>query len=436
MRLASALFLAIAVAAGCAGIPPVPSATTEPASSPAASPSSTLEEARIAGWRADLEQLVTARERYHPEPWHGIERAEYVAAVGEVSDRVPELTDDELLVEITRLAAMPTWAGRDGHGGIHPWGEGTYGVHSYPLRLYRFSDGLFVTDALPPYDSLIGSEVTAVNGHPVADALAAVEPLVPRDNPQQILSHGPLLLLAAEVLHGLGIIEDAEAPTPFTLRRGDAESEVELDPIPIDDYQDWAGGHHVMSPPARPDGPAWIRQPTTPVWWELQPDSATAYVQYNFTGSPDDVPEEVAAAIADGSVERLVVDVRHNPGGNNGAYDRLLRLVASADVERTYVIMGRATFSAAGNFVTEVEQTTEAILVGEDSGTSPNQYGDAVTTPLEHSGLILRVAPEFVVRSDPADVRITIEPDIVAELSSGDYFGDRDPAMEAILADS
>ena len=78
-------------------------------------------DARTAGWRADLETLVTARESNHPDPWHGIDRASYVAEVDAVAARVPELNDDELLVEITRLAAMPTWNGRDGHGGIHPW---------------------------------------------------------------------------------------------------------------------------------------------------------------------------------------------------------------------------------------------------------------------------------------------------------------------------
>ena len=55
---------------------------------------------------------------------------------------------------------------------------------------------------------------------------------------------------------------------------------------------------------------------------------------------------------------------------------------------------------------------------------------------LEHSGLVFRVAPDYIVVSDPDDDRITIEPDLPAPLSSADYFADRDPAMEAILADS
>jgi hypothetical protein len=72
--------------------------------------------------------------------------------------------------------------------------------------------------------------------------------------------------------------------------------------------------------------------------------------------------------------------------------------------------MGRATLSAAGKFVTEVERSTDGTLVGEDLGTSPNQYGDSVPVTLEHTGLVFRVAPQCIMKGDPADPRITIEP--------------------------
>ena len=83
-----------------------------------------------------------------------------------------------------------------------------------------------------------------------------------------------------------------------------------------------------------------------------------------------------------------------------------------------------------------MEDLQDAILVGEDSGNSPNQYGNSIATELPHSGLVFRVAPQYIVAGDPDDPRITIHPDLPAPVSSADYFGDRDPAMAAILADS
>jgi hypothetical protein len=402
---------------------------------PPAPPASTDAD-RDAGWVADLERLVSAREEFHPEPWHGIERSEYVAAVEEMVARVPTLSDDELLVETVRLAAMPTWAGRDGHGGIHPWGEGTYGTHLYPLRLYAFADGIFVVDALPPYRELIGHEVTAIAGHPTGDVMDAVGPLVPRDNEQQVLSHGVRLIVTAEVLHGLGLISDPAMPLAFEVADQGTVSAV---PIPMEAYERWADGHLSLTVPQRPAGAAWVSRIDEESWVEWRPDSRTLFIQYNMVmGRMPSAIEEIESRLAAGDLERVIVDVRHNGGGNNSTYHGFLRALREADAAGVpvYVIMSRITFSAAGNFVTELEQTTNAILVGEDLGGSPNQYGDAVTVRLEHSGLVFRVAPQWIVKSDPADGRTTIEPDIPVPLTATDYFADVDAAMEAILADS
>jgi hypothetical protein len=396
----------------------------------------TEDAARAAGWEADLRRLVTAREEFHAEPWRGIEREVYVAAVDEVIGRIGELNDDELLVETVRLAAMPTWPGRDGHGGIHPWGEGEYGTHLYPLRLYAFSDGIFVVDALTPYRDLIGQRVISIGGHDVEAVTEAVEPLVPRDNHQQVLSHAPRLMVTAEILHGLGLIDD---PATSVSLGFEGMGERDVVPVPMVAYERWAGGHFSLTVPQRPTGAAWVSRLDEPSWFEWLPDSGTLYIQYNMVmGRMPSAIDEIEARSAAGGLERIVVDMRHNGGGDNTTYRGFLRALTEADAANipVYVIVGRNTFSAAGNFVTELERGTDAILVGENLGTSPNQYGDAVQVRLEHSGLVLRMAPIHTVKSDPDDPRITIEPDIRAELSSADYFGDIDPAMAAILADS
>ena len=423
--------IGLLVLAGCGG-------SVAPSLPPAASDASSTApvDQRVAGWSEDLRSLVAVRERHHPDPWHGIGRELYVRAVEAVVARIGQLNDDQLMVEATRLAAMPTWAGRDGHGGIYPWGEGTYGTHLLPLRLYRFSDGWFVVDAMAPYEELIGDRVTRIAGHEIEAVLEAVEPLVPRDNEQQILSQGGLLMGTVEVLHGLGLVTDAETPVSVEL---DGNGEVAVNAVPMTTFQSWAGGHHVHSLPARPDGPAWIRNLEEDGWWEWQADTGTAYLQLNLVADRNPTMlDELRARLTDGGVERIVLDLRHNPGGNNTLYAGLFELLDDADADGLplYVIMGRATFSAAGNLLTDLEQETDAILVGEDSGNSPNQYGNSIPTELAHSGLVFRVAPQYIVAGDPDDPRITIHPDLPAPLSSADYFGDRDPAMAAILADS
>ena len=86
------------------------------------------------------------------------------------------------MVGLLRVLAKVSAKGRDGHTGAFIWGTGSYPVHSLPLRLWVFSDGLFVVDALPPYRRLVGSRVEAIAGHATGEVLAALDPLIPRDN--------------------------------------------------------------------------------------------------------------------------------------------------------------------------------------------------------------------------------------------------------------
>ena len=219
--------------------------------------------------------------------------------------------------------------------------------------------------------------------------------------------------MTAEVLHGLGFVDDPLAPVDIMISQdGSWNRRVEVDPVSMQEYEGCAGGHHSMSPPARPSGPPWIRQLSDEIWWEYQPDTRTAYIQYNFVGSGvAAVANEVRERL--GAVDRIVVDVRHNPGGDNTTYGPLLTFLRSPEVnqpKRLYVIMGRATFSAAGNFVTEVERSTQAILVGENLGTSPNQYGDSIRRARAF-GLVFRVARRYSRRATRT-IRDTIEPDV------------------------
>jgi len=73
-------------------------------------------------------------------------------------------------------------------------------------------------------------------------------------------------------------------------------------------------------------------------------------------------------------VARLVIDMRWNNGGNTASgQPLLLSLIGNAKVNqrgRLFVIIGRRTLSAAQNMSTYFERYTNAIFVGEPTGSS------------------------------------------------------------------
>ena len=211
------------LAAACGSSAPT---ATVPSQGAPATPAAT----EVGGFRADVEAMLQARDTIHPDGWFGMDRAEWIAAADEVAGRAETLSDEQRLVELVRLAAMPTWKGRDGHSGIWPFTPDD-GTHLYPVRWWRFPEGLVITAARSPYEDLVGARVEAIGGRPIDEVLALVEPLAPRDNPSNLLAFSTLYLRVSELLAGLGVIEDV-GPTPFTVvGRDGVRRDVTIEPV-------------------------------------------------------------------------------------------------------------------------------------------------------------------------------------------------------------
>src|SRR5262245_18160860 len=133
---------------------------------------------------SDVRALGESIEEIHAAPFRSIAKERFEAEVNELATRATEISRDELLVGILRLIA--SLGPRNGHTGLFPGDPGNVRpLHLYPIRLYRFSDGVFVVDAHD--SSLVGNRLVAVEGSPVDRIFQLVDPLVPHDNPSNVL---------------------------------------------------------------------------------------------------------------------------------------------------------------------------------------------------------------------------------------------------------
>ncbi len=130
----------------------------------------------------------------------------------------------------------------------------------------------------------------------------------------------------------------------------------------------------------------------------------------------------------------LIVDVRHNNGGNAELLTPLVRTLISfnANGGHLFVITGRYTFSAAQIFINQVERWTRAVFVGEPSGSSPNFVGEETELVLPFSGVHGSISTRLH-QTDPMDDRKLIAPRLPVALSSANYFANRDPALDAVF---
>jgi hypothetical protein len=369
----------------------------------------------------------------HPALDHGTTLDELNGAAADLAARAPTLTDDQLLDGVMRVVAMVSGEGCDAHTGAYVWGDDSYPVDSLPLRLWLFDDGVYVVDALDPYRSLIGSRIETIAGTPTANVITAVEPLIPRDNEWTVRNLTPRYVLIPQVLSGVGIPADTTV-TVSTLDPAGTAATTDVKSIPMSDYNEWAGPYGLHLP--ADSVVLYLSRMNEPLWWRSL-EGGTLYVQYNQTSFVSELLGDLHDAMTAPGVVRVVLDLRHNTGGEVRAVDDLANLFEQADVaaiDGPYVITGRNTFSAAGLLVARLQADAGATIVGEPMGACPTAWGNARQFELPFTGIDVSVATELEIGVAEDDARDTIEPDIAAPLTVSDWAAHRDPALEAIQA--
>jgi hypothetical protein len=189
--------------------------------------------------------------------------------------------------------------------------------------------------------------------------------------------------------------------------------------------------------------PLYLKNASTPYWFEYLPESKTVYFQFNSVRNDqketlEAFSERLFKFINEKEVEKLVVDMRWNNGGNTGLLPPLLQgLIKNEKINKRgklFIIIGRRTFSAAQNAATYFERDTKAIFVGEPTGSSPNFVGEEDPFVLPYSKILANVSHLYWQSSYPQDQRAWIAPQIYVPPTFEAYRANLDSVLDAILS--
>ena len=394
---------------------------------------SQIDLSREASWVSDIDYLKERIQELHYNPYQSMSKTDLDHKILGLKSEINSLTDKEIVVELMKIIGSLG----NGHNLIIPTSPNKGALKKLPVQFYQFSDGLFIVSADTGFEKWIGYEVEFIENTTAEEALQKTNAVNARDNDMQTLWLAPYYLALPDVLKGIGIAENSNEVT-LTLKDSKEKSQkVIMYPV------SWNFSDFPRIPKLKDkEQPLFLSKTEDPYWYTLIPESNSVYVQFNVvtqmeTQSLEAFNIELRRHISKSKVQYLILDLRHNHGGNGSILPPMLKTVINFELMHpggnVFVLMGRETFSAAQNLLTDITKYTNAILVGEPSGSKPNHIGEAGWFKLPYSGLMGLISTQFHQTSKAEDHRKWIAPHIPVSMSSTDYFNGNDKALNVIL---
>jgi hypothetical protein len=412
-------------------------------------------------WRSALDSIVNDVLAIHPHPFAKVGDLEWRRRVESFRRELPELSEPQRIVRLMQLIAQIG----DGHTQIELEGD-RYALW-YPIRVYEFSDGYFVTSAHGSVRELAGAQVLEIASQPAGDVVNAARTLFGADNEfdskeRLYAVHNALLM------KGLGYASpDGSLEATFRLKSGELVERI-LIPRPADEGRyrpgvpvfEWHFASELYGLPfGTPD--EWItayQELPSSVFQKLDenrppflqhltrytrrsmPENDAYYIQINQTDDSGMVGfmSEALKEVDVLKPKRLIVDMRYNFGGDGSTVTPMIHQFIRREEEKPwkelYLITGRKSFSAALGAIDAFIDHTDVTIIGEPAGAPLNSYGDAEKRPYPELELSLEVSSVRHQLSQSTDLRTFVPVHVPAPISFSDYAAGRDPAVDPILA--
>ncbi len=377
-------------------------------------------------WKKDLSLLEAELPKRHKNLFFKLSKKEWAKNCLRLRKALgPETSVADWTAGLMRLLASVG----DGHTGLF-WQQ--VGLAALPIRLYAFSDGLFVILHEKNRPELSRAKLRSIDGHHVDELWKRVRPLISADNESAIRGQAPRILITPGLLHAVGVAERPDRVKLGIVTKDGKETELELPAVPLRKQRsiNWVDPKDCVPPVLLP------RKQTFSYSYHI--DDAAMFIAYNSCKNPRLFTKFVAKVFDKSKgllIDRVIIDLRHNGGGNSlviqPLFTALRRQKALRKKDAILVLIGRRTFSSAVLNASALRRNFGAVLFGEPSGGKPNHYGEVKTLKLPECRLTVSYSTKYfrMVKDDPD----AILPDVKVPLEAMPAFEGEDPCLQAAL---
>ena len=395
-------------------------------------------------WQEDLKFLQETIHKDYSFLFKKTTKEAFDEDVETLHNNIPNLQEHEIVVGLARLVSSFKY----GHTVLGFRYQQHIGFHQIPVNMYVYNDGVYIQGIHKDYADALGAKVIAVAGVPVMEAMNAIAPVVPSENDQFFKAYAPLYLSSPEVLHAQRVIKELSDSVELTLEKNGKTFKQIFKTLPtgeripteyslVQQNEDWLDARN------QDITPNYLKQLDKIYYYEYLPEQKTVYVRQSQI--QDDPSEAIPAFytrvfdfIDKNDVEKLIIDVRLNGGGNNYKNKPIITGIIKSEkinkVGNLFVIIGRRTFSACQNLVNEMSNYTNAIFVGEPTSENINFYGDNNRVELPNSKIPAYLSFAWWQDKPQWEGGDWTAPHLAVDMSFEDYKTNNDPVLDEALS--
>lgn len=382
---------------------------------------------RNSKWKKDLQYLQEALPNKHANLFFKIDEEQFNKDIDDLKNSVENLNDDEIIDGIYKIVASVG----DGHTKVQRKFK-----KKYPIQFFYFKDGIYVINTEDQYKESLYSKLIKINGQDIQAIKDKLAPLIAQENDETIKKVLPNYLSRPEILHGVKIIDNIDSEVTFTFENKEGKI-FNLNMKPLDSAESM---NPIVDIEYDESYPLYMQNPNYNYWYKYLENDKTLYLKYNEcvesnkSGKIDDFNNEVLNFIDNNKVEKFIIDMRDNEGGQENRLNAIIEGIKNRDInnkKRFFVIVGRGTFSAAIVDIVNWKEETNATFVGEATSGKPNHYGSVKNFILPNSKLTVQYSTVYARTGN--DESNSFIPDKTIEISIDDYVNKKDPVLDYIL---
>ena len=382
-------------------------------------------------WVEDINFLSSELPQKHKNLFFQKNKEDFFNEIASLKMSIDSLSDYEIKLQIAKIVASI----RDAHTSV-PLNI----TILLPIELYWFSDGLYVTATLPQYKEILYCKITKVNKLEIEEVIISLSSIISYENETYLKSQLPKYFPAIELLYDLGLVNDIDILELTFEDENKKTRTLELKSLPL---RDWREKHSLINNDLVHSNnlPLYRKNSSKNYWFEYIDVASIVYFKYN--ACRDMLPidmftfcKNLLQFIEEHDVEKLIIDLRNNFGGNSSLLTPFIEDIKNCDkinkIGKLFVIIGRETFSSALLNAFFFKKNTSAIFLGEPTGGKPNCYGELKRFTLKNSGLTVCYSTQYykIIEDDTLP---SLLPDVNIALTIQDYVNNQDPCFEYII---